>query len=79
MIQSKVEPVPESLLQTNEDLSNLYSSGTKIFDGASENFHFMPPAYGGPHGNKYLSKDFLNRFGSPSSYHPVCCVIKKSL
>ena len=38
MIQSKVEPVPESLLQTNEELSNLYSSGTKIFDGASEIF-----------------------------------------
>ena len=78
MIKAKVEPIPESLLKTNEDLSKLCSSGTVIFD-ETENFHFMPPTFAGQHGNKYYSKDFLHQFGSPSSYHPVCCVIKKSL
>ena len=79
MIKAKVEPIPESLLRTNEDLSTLCSSGTGIFV-AAENFHFMPPMFAGPHGrSKYYSKDFLHQFGPPSSYHPVCCVIKKSL
>ena len=78
MIKAKVEPIPESLLKTNEDLSTLCSSGTGIFV-AAENFHFMPPMFAGPHGSKYYSKDFLHQFGPPSSYHPVCCVIKKSL
>ena len=78
MIKAKVEPIPESLLETNEDLSKLCSSGTGIFD-ETENFHFMPPMVAGPHGSKCYSKDFLHRFGPPSSYHPVCCVIKKSL
>jgi len=78
MIKAKVEPIPESLLETNENLSKLCSSGTGIFD-ATENFHFMPPMFAGPHRSKYYSKDFLHQFGPPSSYHPVCCVIKKSL
>ena len=78
MIKAKAEPVPESLLKTNEDLSKLCSSGIRVFE-EPEDFHFMPPMFGGQHGNKYYSKDFLDQFGSPSAYHPVCCVIKESL
>jgi len=75
MIVTKAEPLPESLLEICDDLQNLSSSGTEIYD-ETENFIFEPIR---PNGSKNYSVNFVKNFGSPSVYHPVCCKIKESL
>lgn len=78
MILTKAEPLPESLLEICDDLKNLSSSGTKIYD-ETENFIFEPILTDRTNGSENSSVNFVKNFGSPSVYHPVCCKIKESL